>query len=321
MRRLVLAFVALGLVSGNAQAQQAAPVMSPDVPLNPNDNSGLRKVAAELLFWPQAKRDANFPQMEKLFPGHIVQAGGKVRALPPGKPLAIADVDVDAFMAAQNVAGLIVLKDGKIVLERYARGYGPSGRWTSFSVPPGEDSTVYYMKKLVREAPPGSKWVYKTGETNLVGVLVARATGKPLANYLSEKVWKPFGMEQDGFWMVDPSNHEVGGCCLSVTLRDYARMGQFVLEGGAGVVPSGWFAASTAAHADIGRPGFGYGYQWWTYPGGRFGAQGIFGQSITIDSKSKVVIAISADGAKASDSDYSAMRLAFTEKLFAAAAR
>src|SRR3546814_20709901 len=61
----------------------------------------------------------------------------------------------------------------------------------------GEDITVSYMKSLPREAPEGSKWVYKTGETNLIGVLVSSATGKTLSAYLSEKIWKPFGMEQD----------------------------------------------------------------------------------------------------------------------------
>ncbi len=75
-------------------------------------------------------------------------------------------------------------------------------------VPAGQDPTVYYMKNLPRETAPGTKWVYKTGETNLIGVLVMRATHEPLATYLSEKVWKPYGMERDAFWMIDPAAHE-----------------------------------------------------------------------------------------------------------------
>lgn len=390
MAKVWMAALAL-LASGPAAAQA---VNSPDVPVNAQDTAGLRKVGAEVLFWSQAQRDANFPHMEKIFPGHIVQSGGKLRALPAGRPLQVDAAELDAFIEAQNIAGLIVLRNGKIVLERYARGYGPEGRWTSFSVaksftstlvgaaikdgyiksvrepvtkyipelagsgydgvtiqqlltmtsgvkwnedytdaksdvarmflepvPAGEDPTVHYMKNLPRDTAPGSKWVYKTGETNLIGVLVMRATGKPLATYLSEKVWKPYGMQQDAFWMVDPAGHEVSGCCLSVSLRDYARMGQFVLEGGKGVVPAGWFAESTSPHADIGAPGYGYGYQWWTYPEGRFGAQGIFGQSIRIDPKSKTVIAISAAAPKATDADYGKARTAFLSKLFEAAAR
>jgi CubicO group peptidase (beta-lactamase class C family) len=371
--------LALGMVAGQAAAQ---------------DTSGLRKVGAEVLFWSQAQRDANFPHMEGIFPGHVVKAGGKVRAMPAGKPLAMPEAEIQAFIASQNVSGLIVVQDGKIRLERYARGYGREGRWTSFSVaksftstlvgaairdgyiksvdepvtkyipelagsgydgvtiaqlltmtsgvrwnedytdaksdvarmfleavPAGEDPTVFYMKKLPRETAPGSKWVYKTGETNLIGVLVMRATRKPLADYLSEKVWRPYGMEQDAFWMVDPAGHEVSGCCLSVSLRDYARMGQLALEGGKGVVPAGWFAESTRSHADIGLPGRGYGYQWWTYQQDRFGAQGIFGQTIRVDPKSKTVIAVSAAADKASDRDYGIARTAFLDKLFAAATR
>ncbi|MCW3847715.1 beta-lactamase family protein [Sphingomonas sp. LB-2] len=361
---------------------------------SPADAERVRVQAAQVLFWSQPQRDANFPAMEKLFPTHIVAAGGRVRALPSGRALSVPDADIESFMAAQNVAGLLVLQDGKVRLERYARGYGPEGRWTSFSVAksftstlvgaairdgyiksvddpvtryipelvgsgydgvtvaqlltmtsgvkwnedytdpnsdvarmllmplkPGEDATVAYMRTLQRESVPGAKWVYKTGETNLVGVLVRRATGKGLAEYLSEKIWMPFGMERDALWMIDPSGFEIGGCCLSVSLRDYARMGQFVLEGGKGVVPDGWFADATRSHADIGNPGFGYGYQWWTYPQGRYGAQGIFGQTIRVDPRTRTVIVISAAAAKATDRDYSLARNAFLDRLFAATAR
>src|SRR5690606_40969398 len=57
----------------------------------------------------------------------------------------------------------------------------------------------------------------KTGETNLIGVLVRRATGRTLADYAREKIWKPAGMEQDGFWMVDQTGAEISGCCMSLS--------------------------------------------------------------------------------------------------------
>ncbi|WP_448500648.1 serine hydrolase domain-containing protein [Sphingomonas sp.] len=393
MRKLgMLATVlALAACAGNSIETGNAPIVSEQVRLSAGDNSRLRQVGAEILFWSQEQRERNFPAMETLFPGHIVKAGPNVRALPQGAPLALPAADIDAFMARQKVAGLIVLKDGRIALERYGLGFGREGRWTSFSVaksftstlvgaairdghiasvddpvtryipdlagsgydgvtvaqllamtsgvrwnedytdpqsdvarmyatpvPAGTDPTVAYMRTLPRDSAPGTKWVYKTGETNLIGVLVARATGKPLANYLSEKVWRPYGMEQNAFWMIDPSGREVSGCCLSVSLRDYARMGQFALEGGRGVVPDGWFADATAAKAQTGAPGYGYGYQWWTYPEGRFGAQGIFGQSILIDPSQRVVIAMVSAWPKATDRTMSAERAAFQQKLLAA---
>jgi len=351
-----------------------------------------RQVGAEILFWSQAQRDTNFPAMEKLFPGNTIKADpARLRPLPKGVPLPIADADVDGFMTSMNVAGLIVLKNGKVRLERYARRLTAEGRWTSFSVaksftstlvgaalkdgyiksvddpvtryipelagsgydgvtvaqlltmtsgvkwnedytdpksdvarmflepvPAGVDPTVYFMRKLPRDTAPGTKWVYKTGETNLIGVLVRRATGKSLAAYAEEKIWKPAGMERDGFWMTDQTHAEVSGCCLSVSLRDYARFGQFALEGGHGVTAKGWFAAATSPHAMVAPGGFGYGYQWWTYPEGRFGAQGIFGQGILIDPATKTVVVMLSAATKASDRALTLQRLAFGQKLIEA---
>ena len=156
----------------------------------------------------------------------------------------------------------------------------------------GPDAIIAQMKALPREAEPGTKWVYKTGETNLIGVLVENAVGKPLAEYAKAKIVDPAGFEGGLFWMVDPRGGNIGGCCLSIRLADYARMGQFVLEGGKGVTADGWFAEATDSQVDFGDSGFGYGYQWWTYPGGNFGAQGIFGQAITLVPSKKLVVAV-----------------------------
>lgn len=170
---------------------------------------------------------------------------------------------------------------------------------------PGEDITVSYMKKLPREAPAGSKWVYKTGETNLIGVLVSSATGKTLSAYLSEKIWKPYGMEGDAIWMLGRTGHEIAGCCVSARLRDYARFGMFILGGGkAGgkdVLPTDWLPHATQKQADIAQPGRGYGYQWWTNDDGSFAAQGIFGQGIFLDPKRKLIIASNGNWPTATD--------------------
>ena len=362
------------------------------VPITDANRDKLQQVGAAVLFWSQQQRDQNFPHMEDQFPVHVVKAGERVRPLPEGTPLPVPEAEIDAYIQSQNVAGLIVVQDGKVRLERYARGLTREGRWTSFSVaksftstlvgaairdgfigsveepvtkyipdlsgsaydgvtiaqlltmtsgvrwnedytdpqsdvarmfsiavPHGMDPSVAYMRTLPREAEPGRKWVYKTGETNLIGVLVGNAVKKPLATYLSETVWRRYGMERDAFWMIDPAGREVAGCCLSVSLRDYARMGQLALEGGEGVVPTGWFAEATRGHASTGRPGFGYGYQWWTYPEDRFGGQGIFGQSITVEPKSRTVIAMVSAWPKATGAELSQARMAFLQKLFAAA--
>ncbi|MFN5759519.1 MAG: serine hydrolase domain-containing protein, partial [Sphingomonadaceae bacterium] len=330
-----------------------------------------------MLFWTQDQRDAAFRATETLTKVNSIPAGGAVLPLGQGTPLKI-NMDMDAYMARQRNAGLIILHDGKIRFEKYALGYGPEGRWTSFSVAksltstlvgaavkdgyikslddkvsayipglrgssyddvsvrqlltmtsgvkwnedytdrksdvalfdrhqpdPGQDITVSYMKRLPREAPAGGKWVYKTGETNLIGVLVSSATGKTLSAYLSEKIWKPFGMEGEAIWMLGRTGHEIAGCCISARLRDYARFGLFILGGGkAGgkdVLPTDWLPQATQKQAEIDQPGRGYGFQWWTYDTGSFAAQGIFGQGIFIDPKRKLIIASNGNWPTATD--------------------
>ncbi len=158
----------------------------------------------------------------------------------------------------------------------------------------GESQAVTYARTLSREAPAGEKWVYKTLETNLLGLIVEEATGQSLAAYAAKKIVAPAGFAGGLFWMQDLTGGNIGGCCLSLRLADYARFGQFVLEDGRGVVPQGWFARAGAPLVDFGpqAPGFGYGYQWWTYPGGTYGAQGIFGQAITIVPSDNLVVAV-----------------------------
>jgi CubicO group peptidase (beta-lactamase class C family) len=337
---------------------------------------------SNVLFWSVEQRDAGFRTMDRipiLAKANVIAKGDTVYPLPAGEPLKIG-MDVDAYMKAQRTAGLVILQDGKVRMEKYGLDFTAQGKWTSFSVAKsftstlvgaaikdgyiksiddkvsayipdlkgsayddvtikqlltmtsgvkwnedyedpksdvalfnthkaenGMDVTVSYMRKLPREAPAGTKWVYKTGETNLIGVLVSSATKKTLSSYLSEKVWAPFGMEQDATWLLGSTGHEISGCCIQASTRDYARFGAFIMGGakikGVGLLPDDWLAPATSKQADIGMAGKGYGYQWWTYDDGSFAAQGIFGQGIFIDSKRNLVIASNSNWPKATDPD------------------
>ncbi|MBX3622235.1 MAG: serine hydrolase [Rhizobacter sp.] len=329
----------------------------------------------DLLFWSQAQRDAGFRALDRLpvlAKARVVAAGDEPTPLPPGPPLKLA-VDVDAYMAAQRSAALLIVHDGKLRLERYGLGFDSQGRWTSFSVAKsftstlvgaalrdgfirsmddkvsdyipqmkgsayddvsirqlltmssgvrwnenyadpqsdvaqfnnhkpeeGVDAIVSYLRRLPREAPAGTRWHYSTGETNLVGILVSQATKKPLAQYLSEKIWLPAGMEQQATWILSKTGKEISGCCLQAASRDFARFGLFILHGARGrdgqsIVPEGWLAEATTERMPIGKPGRGYGYQWWTYSDGSFAARGIFGQGIFIDPRRQLVIASNAN--------------------------
>jgi CubicO group peptidase (beta-lactamase class C family) len=363
----------------------------------------MRSLAANLptdrnvLFWSTPQRDAAFRTMDRLpllAKANIIEAGDSVHPIAQGAPIKIA-TNVDAYMKAQRTAGLVIVQDGNIRLEKYGLGFDAKGKWTSFSVAKsftstmvgaaikdgyiksiddkvsayipdlkgsayddvtiqqlltmtsgvkwnedygdpksdvarfnehvadkGVDTTVSYMRKLPREAPAGSKWVYKTGETNLIGVLVSSATKKKLSDYLSEKVWASYGMEQDGSWLLGSTGHEISGCCLQASTRDFARFGLFMLDGakvnGVSILPDGWIAAATTKQVGIGAPGKGYGYQWWTYDDGTYAAQGIFGQGIFIDPKRNLVIASNGDWPKATDEEIGKQREAFYHAVQAA---
>lgn len=320
-----------------------------------------------------------FRNMEKIAPVRQVRRGTKVFPLPYAEreltlsyAVAGKTLDTAAFLERNDVAGLLVLRNGRIVLERYALGFDARSLWASFSVAKSVTSTllgaavaegrirsiddavttylpalkqsayagvtirqvlnmttgakwnedysdpesdvnrchrakdrslgsplVTYLATLTREAEPGTKFVYKTAEADLAGEIVMAATGKSLALYLSEKIWRPFGMERDAYWGVR-DDKELGGCCLSISLRDYARFALFFLGGGFAdgkhVLPQDWKAeASTASSASQSRAaGVGYGFQWWVGADGQgtYTARGIFGQSIYVNPSENLVVVI-----------------------------
>jgi CubicO group peptidase (beta-lactamase class C family) len=104
-------------------------------------------------------------------------------------------------------------------------------------------------------------------------------------------------------WLQGKTGHEIAGCCLQAATRDFARFGLFVLAngniGGKQIVPEDWFSQATRKQMDIGVPGKGYGFQWWTYDDGAVAAQGIFGQGIFIDPQRRLVIASNSNWTRA----------------------
>jgi CubicO group peptidase (beta-lactamase class C family) len=189
---------------------------------------------------------------------------------------------------------------------------------------PGVDPMVSYLGHLPRANPPGTKFNYNTGETDLVGVLLSKAVGMPLAEYASEKIWKPYGMEEDAVWMTDLADQERGGCCISMTLRDYGRVGQFILDGGVAGgrqgVPAGFINDATTVEIANGAPApAGYGYFWWIRSPDEYDAVGIFGQSISSFRKERLIIVQNAAWPKAVGKELTAARTALIASILAAA--
>jgi CubicO group peptidase (beta-lactamase class C family) len=151
-----------------------------------------------------------------------------------------------------------------------------------------------FLNDKARVAEAGERFNYNTAETNLAGTLLRAAIGNNLSTYLTEKIWRPFGMAGDAYWqLTEPGGGEFGGCCINATLRDYGRIGLFalakgVLPDGTAVLPSTWMEEST-------RPSeayAGYGYFWWLNDNGTYEASGIFGQGIHVAPEKNLVIAV-----------------------------
>lgn len=179
---------------------------------------------------------------------------------------------------------------------------------------------VQYLAALPRNAEPGKAFNYNTGETNLAGEILRSAIGNNAATYLTHRIWQPFGMESDATWLTSGAGGgETGGCCISATLRDFARIGIFamhdgVLRDGTRVLPEGWMNESVRPSAGS----EGYGYLWWLSGDGSFAAQGIFGQQIYIDPSRRLVIAAHGNAPTAAGSDYARHLRAVTQAFRAA---
>lgn len=158
------------------------------------------------------------------------------------------------------------------------------------------------MASLPRAAVPGTHNTYSTGETQVAAEILRGATGMSLSEYLEDRIWKRYGMEADASWWLDsPGGTEIGGSGFSATLRDFARFGQFLLEGGVAagdsILPAGWIAEATTGKQLRGGQRLDYGYLWWPFPSpvpsdSAFASVGIFGQYLYVNPQARVVIAV-----------------------------
>lgn len=198
-----------------------------------------------------------------------------------------------------------------------------SSQWSS-----QEGSMLQVLSGLnAVHAPPGEKFKYSSAETQVLAQVLARATGRPLAEYVSEKLWMPMGAEADAAWVLDASGMEAAYCCMSARLRDWGRLGQLLLDGGKrdgkSVVPAAWVEAATTVrfrdgHLQPGRatPYYGYGYQTWIFPENLgFALLGIQGQSVFIHPRKRLVMVQTAVWPTSIDAELGRQRDAFWREL------
>lgn len=150
---------------------------------------------------------------------------------------------------------------------------------------------------------------YLSINTEILGQVIKNATGRSLAEYMEEKLWKKIGTAHDAYWTLSNGTElAMGG--LSVSLRDYARFARLYLNEGSyegkQILEKQWIQDSMDISADYSKPGanhdaynaIGYGYQWWIPEGdkGEFMAIGVYGQWIYVNPANRVIIVkLSAD--------------------------
>lgn len=159
--------------------------------------------------------------------------------------------------------------------EDYTNPQSDFAKLTQCEAHPGTyDCVRKLVSGLKRAHPAGEVWSYSSGGAWLLGDVLERATGMPLAHYLEKTLWKPYGMANDGVWhSYSKDKHDVGAHGFNATLEDWGRFGEFVLNDGrlpdgTQILAKNWIAQSadwnTAKNSvSAAHPQGIYGYQWW----------------------------------------------------------
>jgi CubicO group peptidase (beta-lactamase class C family) len=173
-----------------------------------------------------------------------------------------------------------------------------------YNTPFSGAASFYYGRTLRRsiahlkiEKEPMSGFDYKSVNTELLGLIIERATGKHMTEYLDEKIWQPLGMEYDGSWSIDKKDNglEKAFCCINAKARDFAKFGRLYLNkgnwNGQQIVPADWVQKSLAINTEPGTDWY-YNRQWWlaSKEDGDFSAVGHLGQYIYVYPKKNLVI-------------------------------
>lgn len=158
-------------------------------------------------------------------------------------------------------------------------------------------------RTIERAHAPGEIFAYKTIDTAVLGWLLERVTGTTVSAFMAQTLWEPLGAERDGYFIMDGSpevGREFTGAGFNATLRDFARVGLMMLNGGSAngrqIVPAEWVALSTQptstqpASDSSRRERDGYGMQWWMFGDSAYSAVGLQGQYIYVDPATRTVV-------------------------------
>lgn len=209
-----------------------------------------------------------------------------------------------------RIKDVLQMSTGVKFNEDYGDFYSDINRWgRGFAMGNSQDA---FAGSLEREVEPGTINHYVSINTHVLGMILTKATGSTITDYMSEKLTDPLGMEYNGYWLLDGKNMEMALGGLNLTLRDYAKIGSLFLNNGLmngkQIIQEEWVQASVIPDGPHVQPGseFGYGYQWWIPKSdvGEFMALGVYNQNIYINPETNTVIVKLSANPKYNDPSY-----------------
>ncbi len=197
---------------------------------------------------------------------------------------------------------------------KFSEAYDGNDDLTRFVIARNREGSIAALREFnTREAEQGTRFHYASSETMVLTVLLHAVTGTTLSEYLTARLWQPIGTEADATWIKGADGTENGFGNFNATLRDYGRLGMMLANdgvvGGKQIVPKDYLLDATDWHRQPpafqprkATPYFGYGYQFWPFPGEkrRFALLGVYGQSIFVDPELKLVMVVTAVAKNAS---------------------
>lgn len=199
-----------------------------------------------------------------------------------------------------TIRQIMQMRSGVDYQERYDFGDHPSfaGRLHEQAIVLNRMRFAEGALETKRANPPGSAFNYSTLDTMVLGWVLEEATGETLEAQMEQRIWQPLGAEADAFWLADGppgKGRALNGMGFNATLRDFARLGQLLLDDGkrdgTRILPEGWVKQMTTM-LPTGGPMPGYGLQTWQIDNepGAFSAVGLAGQFIYVNPATRTVI-------------------------------
>lgn len=236
-------------------------------------------------------------------------AEGKIASLDDSIAKYVPELAGRAF-GESTIRNMLRMASGVRFSEVYD-GNDDLARFTRIRISEGSMAALKAFN--VREHEQGARFHYASSQTVALTVLLRAVTGMSLSQYLTPRLWQPMGAEADAAWVRTRDGTEAGSGNFNATLRDYGRLGVLLANDGAlgekQIIPKDYLMEATDWHRQPeafrpkrATPFFGYGYQFWMFPGEkrRFALLGVYGQSIFVDPELKLVMVITAAAKNAS---------------------